>query len=86
MKKIPIKKKHWLLYNFLFFSEHFLGRKNFEKIFGGIEKRLIKKKKKYPPDFFETSDFKIIDLAEGEYTFPVYDERCPVVFRGAAAN
>jgi hypothetical protein len=86
MKNIPVKKRHWLLYNFLFFVEHFLGANLFRKLFSKLENRLISQIQKYPADFFKPSDFKIIDLKEGEYDKPIYDKWYPIVFRNAAKN
>lgn len=86
MTIIPIKKRHWLLYNILFLLEHFLGRKKFLKVFGSVEKRLINKVQNYSPDFFKPNGFKIVDLQKGEYTEPYMDKQFPVVFRGAAAD
>lgn len=85
-RTIPIKLRHWLIYNTLFFIEHFLGRKNFLKIFGGVEKWLINRVQNYKPDFFKPYDFKIVELQKGEYIDPVADKRNPVIMRGAASD
>jgi hypothetical protein len=38
------------------------------------------------PQYYKTSDFKIVDLAKGQYTEPYLDFKRPVVFRGAASE
>ncbi|MEZ5025021.1 MAG: cupin-like domain-containing protein [Chitinophagales bacterium] len=85
MRKIPIKIHHWLLYNTLFFVEHFMGRKLFLKYFGRVENWLVKQVQSYPDSYFK-SDFKVIEVEKGTYTNPYIDKNYPVVFRGAALD
>ena len=81
-----MKARHWLKYNTLFFIEHFLGRPFFEKMFGRSEQKMLNKINQNLKEKTCDSTFRVIDLKKGEFTDPVIDRNCPVVFRGAAKD
>jgi hypothetical protein len=75
----------WLQYNTLFFIEHFLGRKNFLALFGGIERRMFKAIDEHAAKCPPNSSFHVIEQKKGEWKEPFYHPHLPKIFRGAAA-
>lgn len=86
MKPSNVKTSQWLQYNFLFFAEHILGEKWYQKAFGSTEKKLYREIEKYASEHPNTDNFRVIEYKKGEYTDPVKDDHCPIVFRGAASD
>lgn len=86
MRPANVTSGSWIKYNILFFIEHFLGQKIYNKIFGGIEKKLYEKIDAEVTSKGRLPELKAIDLKEGEYTDPFTDPYLPIIFRGAAKN
>ena len=86
MKPKNINRGQWWKYNLLFFSEHFLGHKNYQNIFGKTEQKLLAKVDEVASKKKSEHPFKILDFAKGTWTEPLYGNYFPKVFRGAAAD
>jgi hypothetical protein len=86
MKPHNVKTSHWWAYNALFFSEHFLGEKLYDRLLGNTEKNILAAIDKYASNNPAKEDFRIIEYKKGEYTEPVMHPYYPIVFRGAAAD
>lgn len=86
MRPSNVTKSSWIKYNILFFIEHILGQKLYNKIFNTIEVNLYKKIDKEVLQNGKLPELKAIELQEGEYTDPFTDPYLPVIFRGAAKN
>lgn len=85
MRPVNVKSSHWIAYNCLFFIEHFLGEKKYQKLFGNTEKRLYRKIEEHilkNPQLQE--DFKVIEHFPGNYPEPYRHPHFPVVYRGLA--
>lgn len=86
MKPNNVKSSHWFTYNTLFFLEHVLGEKKYQKLFGNFEKKLFEKIDSYATEHPADEDFKIIEHSEGNYPEPHCHPYFPVIYRGIAKN
>jgi hypothetical protein len=84
MKPNNVKTSQWLKYNFLFLSEHFLGEKWYNKIWGNTEKKLYKEIDEYATAHPAKDDFQILEYTKGNYPEPRCHPYFPIVYRGIA--
>lgn len=86
MKPNNVKYSHWIAYNVLFFSEHLLGEKKYQKLLGGLEKRLYAKIDRYATDNPTDDGFKVFEYQKGNYPEPHCHPYSPIIFRGIAKD
>src|SRR4051812_10674779 len=84
MKPTNINTVHWLAYNALFLSEHFLGEEWYAKLLGNTEKRLYKKISSHIANNTIVNDFKVIEHFGPDYPEPDPHPDYPVIYRGIA--
>lgn len=84
MRPQNVKLSHWLQYNALFLSEHFLGERWYQKLLGNTEKRLYKKIDEWVSSHPVPDDFRILEYSEGQYPEPECHPYFPIVYRGKA--
>jgi hypothetical protein len=85
MRPDNVSSRDWLEYNTLFFLEHFLGHKMYQRLLGDREKKLWTSVDRHASTHQATEPFEIIEH-EGESAEPLYHPFKPEVFRGAARD
>ena len=85
MRPHNVSERDWLEYNALFFAEHWLGHRNFQKLFGARERKLWNSVDRYATDHPPAEPFRIIEHAPGD-TQPLFHPHFPEVFRGVAKD
>lgn len=84
MRPENVTTADWLEYNALFFLEHFVGHRNFQRLFGRRERKLWQSVDRHASRR-PAEPFRIIEH-EGESAEPLYHPYQPEVFRGAARD
>ncbi|HYC53960.1 MAG TPA: cupin-like domain-containing protein [Candidatus Binatia bacterium] len=84
MRPHNVSEADWLEYNALFFAEHFLGHKNYQRLLGQREKRLWESVDRYAASNPPADKFEVIEHQGDEE--PLYHPYKPEVFRGVAKD
>jgi hypothetical protein len=79
-----VSQSDWLHYNALFFAEHFLGHRNYRRLFRTREQRLWDSVDRYASENPPSEPFRVIEHQAGEE--PLYHPYFPEVFRGVARD
>jgi hypothetical protein len=84
MRPENVTSADWYQYNALFFAEHFLGHRTFQRLLGRREKQLWQSVDRYAASHVPSERFEIIEHPDGATAQPLYHPYYPEVFRGAA--
>ncbi len=84
MRPQNVSSKDWLAYNALFFAEHFLGHRNYQRLFQERERKLWESVDRYASEHPPAEPFRVIEHEAGEE--PLYHPYFPEVFRGVAKD
>ena len=86
MKPYNVKTSHWILYNTLFVTEHFIGHKLYKTLLGNTEKKLFNAIDQHVATAPKGEPFKVLEFQKGEYEYPLPHPYYPAIYRGAAAD
>jgi hypothetical protein len=84
MRPQNVSERDWLEYNALFFAEHFLGHRNYRRLFANRERKLWESIDRYASENPPDEPFRVIEHEAGEE--PLYHPYFPEVFRGVARD
>ncbi len=90
MKPAEIKTADWYKYNVLFFMEHLLGYKRFQKYLGNSQKKLNQKVDSYLNGTSDSGFRKVeevdVNMSRDEFMKQCFEPGLPKLFKGAAKN